>query len=365
MKANGTLSFRMFYVPRPWPHDAIRRFADHAMPPIDTLGDGTIHGWVTGRHALDRNINDDTAIFGGYPLLQLVQAERKVPPALLAAEIRIEELAQMAARGDDRLASSVRRDIRKQVLDRLQTHAQPTLKGIPFVYDPRNELIYAAAMSDAQVDTFQIHFAQTIGFSLIPVTPDMVAIKRAQCNVRDLDPCTFSPECDYTEVAPGAGLDFLMWLWFVAEARGGRLQISDVGDIDVMIEGPLVFVGKGGGAHQIGLKNGQPMLASETKAALLAGKKLRRAKVTLAHGEDIYSFTLDAIPFAFRSLKLPDGEKKLDPISRFQDRMDKLDFFQRAFLGFYDRFLAERRDHKRWSATIAEIHTWATSRRAR
>lgn len=369
---SGSISFRIFYVPRPLPRDAIERFYSHAAPPIDTLADGTIHGWVTGRHLLDRNITEDTATYGGFLRLTLMQAERKIPESLLRAECKMEELAQMQAQGVDRLGGTARREIRRSIEARLLPQMPPQLKGIHFVYDARNELLYTSALSDKQVDAFQVHFATTIGFSLIPATPEMAAMKRQQVNVRDWDPSSFSPEREDTEVSNDPGLDFLTWLWFVAEGRGGQLKIDDVGEISVMIEGPLMFVIEGVGAHEAVLRKGEPLLSAEAKTSLLVGKKLRRAKVTLANSDLSYSFTLDAIPLTIRGLKLPEqstdgkGERiRLDPISRFQERMDQLDFFQKAFFGFYDRFVTERRDSKKWAATIKEIHAWVSDRKTR
>jgi hypothetical protein len=377
---SGSVSFRIFYVPRPLPRDAIERFAAHAAPPIDTLEDGTIHGWVTGRHLLDRNITGDTAMYGGFLRLTLMQAERKIPESLLRAECRMEELARMQAEGTDRISGSVRREIRRSIEARLQPQMPPQLKGIHFVYDARNELIYTSALSDKQVDALQIHFAQTLGFSLIPATPDMAAMKRQQANIRDWEPSSFSPEREDGEVSHDPGLDFLTWLWCVAEARGGMMKVpgsksqvpGEQMDIAVMIEGPLMLVIEGAAAHEAVLRKGEPLLSAEAKTSLLGGKKLRRAKVTLAHGENAYTFTFDAIPFVFRGLKLPEGgtdgtgEKiKLDAISRFQERMDQLDVFQKAFFGCYDRFVSERRDAKKWAATLKELHKWVSERKTR
>lgn len=368
---SGSVSFRIFYVPRPLPPDAIQRFAANAMPPIESLSDGTIHGWVSGEHLLARNITEDTANYGGFLRLSLVQAERKIPESLLRAECKMEERAQMQAQGVDRLGGTARREIRRSIEARLLPQMPPQLKGIHFVYDARNELLYTSALSDKQVDAFQVHFAQSVGFSLIPATPEMAAMKRAGCNVRDWDPSSFSPEREDAEVKNDPGLDFLTWLWFVAEGRGGQLKIEDIGDIAVMLEGPLMFVIEGAGAHEAALRKGEPLLSAEAKTSLLVGKKLRRAKVTFANSDVSYSFTLDAVPFVFRGLKLPDsmdakgGPIKLDAVSRFQERMDQLDFFQRAFFGFFDRFVAERRDAAKWAATVKEIHAWVADRRTR
>lgn len=361
---SGSISLRFFHVPRPMPRDAVERFAAHAAPPLETLGDGTIQGWVTGRHLLDRVITDENAFHGGHLRLSLMQAERKIPEALLRAECRMEELAHLQAQGVEKVSGSVRREIRRSVEDRLLPQMPPQLKGIPFIYDERNGLIHASALSDKQVDAFQVHFAQTVGFSLIPETPDLAAMKRKQKNVRDWQPSSFSPEREDEEVSHDPGLDFLTWLWFVAEARGGQLKIGDLGDIAVMIEGPLMLVMEGAGAHEAVVRKGEPLLSAETKAALLSGKKLRRAKLTLARGDQAWSVTLDAVPMTFRGLKLPEGEK-LDPISKFQERMDLLFLFHEAFYGLYDRFVDERSESKKWNVTVKEIHAWVSGRKSR
>lgn len=270
----------------------------------------------------------------------------------------------MQAQGVDRVSGSVRREIRRSIEARLTPQAQPQLRGIPFVYDALRELVYAGALSDKQVDAFQIHFAQAVGFSLIPVTPDMAAIKRHQANVRDWQPTSFSPERADDEVSHDPGLDFLTWLWFVAEGRGGQVKVPDVGEVAVMIEGPLLFVKEGGGAHAVGMKGGEPLCASETKSALVDGKKLRRARLTLAIGERVWSVTLDAPTFTFRSLRLPEGEK-LDQISKFQERLEMLSDFQRAFLGLFDRFVQERISHHDWDNTLKQMAAWITERRTR
>ncbi|OQA27672.1 MAG: hypothetical protein BWY59_01032 [Verrucomicrobia bacterium ADurb.Bin345] len=112
------------------------------------------------------------------------------------------------------------------------------------------------------------------------------------------------------------------------------------------------------------LRKGEPVFSVEAKTALMSGKKLRRAKVTLARGKESWQCTLDAQDFAFRSLKLPDSEA-LDPVGRFQERMRHLDTFAGAFFGLYERFLDERADAKRWATTLKEVHKWLADRGAR
>lgn len=363
----GSIGTRMFFVPRPLPQNAVERFAALAMPPLESLGDGVIHGWVTGRHALDRNLTDDSATYGGHLRLALGQAEKKVPESLLRAECRMEELAQMSVQGVDRLGGSARREIRRSVEVRLMTHAQPVLKTIPFVYDARSEILWAGALSDKQLDAFQAAWAQAMGFSLLPATPEVAAMKLASSNVRDWQPVSFSPDHEGDEVMHDAGADFLTWLWFVSEALGGVVKIEDVGEVAVLIEGPLQFcIEGGGGARDVAIRNGEPMLASATKAALMAGGKPVLAKVTLATGERAYTFTLSAQSFVFRGLKLPDGEA-LDAISKFQERIDALDELRRMFFGLYARYVTERTNQvgRFNDPRMHEIRQWVRDRQAR
>jgi hypothetical protein len=134
------------------PDDAVERFAEQAAPPLSTLGAGEIHGWVTGRHLLDRQITEDTARHAGYLRMTLMQAERKIPEPLLRAECTMEELAELEASGRERLSARVRSEIRKRVSERLLPDMPPSLKGIATVYHPDSRILYGSALSDKQVD---------------------------------------------------------------------------------------------------------------------------------------------------------------------------------------------------------------------
>jgi hypothetical protein len=369
---SGSLSFRILYLPRELPADVIKLFAKRAAPSLEALTDGEINGWVGWRHLLDRKITEHNALFGGYLRLTLMKAERKIPESLLRAECRIEELAHMEAKGADRVSASLRSEIRRSVVSRLQPQMPPTLKGIPLVYDPTSRQVYTGALSDKQLETFLIHFQQTVGFNAIPVNAETAAAHRRKVRVADWPSRSFTPELEDELAGGDAGQDFLTWVWFLAEARGGMVKLADLGDWAVMVEGPLLFVHEGGGAHEAVLRKGEPLVSAEAKAALLAGKKLRAAKLTLAHGNASWSCTFDASAFTFRSLRLPepgegvaDGKERLDAVSRFQSRMLHLDLFQNAFLALYDRFVDERRDDAAWKQSQQDIHAWVKGRKVR
>jgi recombination associated protein RdgC len=355
----------MFYLPHSLPPDHVARFAMKALPPMTTLGDTPLSGWVTGRHLMDRNINEDTAHYAGYLRLALATAERKIPAATLKAECRMEELARMQAEGRAELDRKTRSEIRKEIEARLLPTMPPQLKGMDLVHLPESGLVYCEATNGTQIDRLDAYFREVMRFGLIPVTPYSASFMRLKFDARDLGPSSFSPDCDDDSAADGIGNEFLTWLWFVSETRGGVIKLPDYGDFALLIEGPLTFVStEGSGAHEAVLRQGTPTISTEAKIALLSGKKLSKARIMLARGQDTWQVTLDAEEFIFRGLKLPEGEK-LEPISRFQERMTSIGTFTGAFLEIFDLFMIERKSEELWKATKTQIHQWVSERTSR
>ena len=360
---SGSISFRAFYLAQSLPRNYLEKFKSKAAPSINSLGDEPIHGWVTGRHLLDNRIEAETALYAGYLRLTLMKAERKIPESLLRAECKMEELARMQAEGKAEIDRRTKTEIRKEISDRLLPKMPPQLKGMAFIHMPETSLVYAEAVADKQVDALEASMRETFGFGLIPVTPANAAARLLKLDIRDLPPASFSPDCEDSAVGESIGQDFLTWLWFCSEMRGGLMRV-EAGEFAVMVEGPLTFAMEGEGAHEVVLSRGTPELSTEAKIALLSGKKLRRAKILIARGAETWQTTLDADQFTFRGLKLPEGEK-LDAISRFQERLTLVKTFLDAFLGMYTQFLKERSDSKAWAATQKQIHRWVSERAAR
>jgi hypothetical protein len=362
---SGSISCRLFTLPKKLPDDVVERFAKEAAPPLDTLSEGEVKGWVTGRHLLDRNITEETAFYGGYLRLALRLAEKKVPQSLLRAECKVEELAVMAAEDKPFLKATQRAEIRKSVYDRLLPNMPPQLKAMPFVCRPDSRYLFATALAAKQCDQFAAAIYATLGFNIFPMTPETAAAERKKVDARDWPGTSFTPDIDDGEMESQPGREFLTWLWFIAEAQEGTVYLEEQGQVNILIEGPLTFVHEGNGAHISVLRQGEPVNSAEARTCLLSGKKLKSAKVTLAIGEENWKVTLDADEFVLRGLTVPQSEENLDPISRFQERMLGLEKFTEVFLGLYDVFMEQRADSHRWKKTRDSIHEWVKSRKGR
>ena len=359
----GSLSFRMYFASRDLGAEDIDKFAAAALPPLNTLVEEEVHGWVAGRHLLDRNVTEENAFLGGYLRLTLTQAKKKVPTSLLQAECAVEEMAVMEAEDKNYLNQTQRSEIKKQVKERLLPEMPPQLKGIDFVFDERSHMIYASATSEKQVDAFVLSLMQTTGCGASPADPATIAERTEGIDVQGWGPASFSDELEDGMCDGTAGREFLMWLWYCSEKRGGLANVPEVGEIAYMVEGPLTFVMEGKGAHEITLKKGQPMLSAEARTALLSGKKLKKAKIQFVRGEEAWAFTFDADEFIFRSLKLPQTET-FDRVGKFQERMVLLETFRQMFFHLYTEFVKERNTSKDWKQTKEEMRKWVADRPA-
>ena len=123
-----------------------------------------------------------------------------------------------------------------------------------------------------------------------------------------------------------------------------------------MLEGPITFYREGEGAHEAVLRKGMPLNSREAATALMCGKKLRRAKITVAIDEKAIEATVDA-DFVFRGVKLPKAEQT-EKEGIFEERMMQIETFCDTWFTLYDRFLDMRTDPKAWPQTLAAMQEW-------
>lgn len=354
---SGRVGFRLFYLREQYDSSLVEKFARCVAPPVSSITDEPITGWVTGKHLLDRDITDERCVIGPYLHVQYMKADKKVPPSYLNAQVKIEEEVEKKARGVNFLSRAVRAEIKQRVEASLKPQALPTLSGIPVVVDFRNNMLITGALSDQNVDKLSPAFKEVAGELPIVVTPETAAMHRKQINAMDLDPVIFTPEeTDDSQKEPSLGMDFLTWLWFNWDRGGGVFHLPDGREAAYMFEGPLTFFRDGEGAHEALLRKGTPLDSREASAALLCGKKLKQVKMNLVVDEEIIEATVDS-DFCFRSVKLPKSDQE-EPEGEFEERMMNLETLFTAWFDLYDRFLDLRTDSSRWPETIREMSQW-------
>jgi len=363
----GNVTFRICRLPEPMPQDAVELFAANAAGSLDNVIDEPQWGWVTPRHLLDTNITEDTIKFNGYYHVCLRQAERKIPASLLTAECRIAELGKMAETGAEHLSKKERRAIKEEVRKHLLPQMPPQLAGTYCVIDTAERLLFTTAVSQHAFEIFAAWFVKTIGFEPIPLTPDVASAALFGIDGSSIPALCISPSLkqDDGDGNGTLGENFLTWLWYFQEARGGMLPQSKLGSFALMIDGPLSFIAEGAGAFESVVRKGTPTISAEAKAALMVGKKLKSAKFVLAQDRNVeWSCVLDANEFVFRGLKLPEGEA-MDPLGIFEERMTNLYTFHSVFFGLFEKYLKEMADKEKANAYREKAREWISNHEER
>ncbi len=356
----GTTALSIFRLPEKMPEDALELFEAKIPCTYDETGSEENIGWVSGRHLLERQINEGTAILGGHYYLNLRIAQRKVIPALLAAECRMRELLYMQENGTDFVPTKKKRDIKEDVEQLRIKQMPPQMTGLPFIIDRSSNLLYLGTASTKAQDSFLSFFYDTFKMEPIQVTFEDIMIRRFEQTPEVLPQVTFSKSGSEDDFLPGR--DFLTWLWFFNEEKGAQLSLETYGTFHLSVDGPLTFalVDESQGAGETVVKKGVPQRSAEAKAALLVGKKLKKAKIFMTRGEHIWSFAFDADNFTFSGLSLPDGEE-MDIHSAFAERVNFLNIFNLAIEEYVAKFI-ETVKADDWQEVQEQIHKWSEER---
>ena len=101
------------------------------------------------------------------------------------------------------------------------------------------------------------------------------------------------------------GQDFLTWLWWKSEERGGTIAVPGIGDIAVVFEKHMLLeFGEGEYSEKLVCTGLQTEL-KEARTGLLMGKKPEQARIQIVNDTYEWSFTLAAALFEFRNVRLP------------------------------------------------------------
>ncbi|MBE6379733.1 MAG: hypothetical protein E7047_02250 [Lentisphaerae bacterium] len=355
----GGVTVSTFKLNGAWPEDALENFSAHRAGTLDSVKDEPQIGWTTGRCLLDSNLEENNVITGSCWYLNLRKAERKIPASLLNAIIKREEIVYMRANELDFVPSKVKREIKAQAIEQYLMKMPPSIAATPMVYDPAAKLLYLGAASSKQIEDFIGFFYQTMNLEPIQITPGTLLNDEFGKLETDLPVLSLTDE-DSDDMTPGR--DFLTYLWYLSETGAAEITHPQYGDFEILIEGPMVFAAgdMAKGAAEITVKKGDlPQQSAEAKAALAVGKKLKKAKVTLTRGEDIWSGTFDADKFIFSSLNLPEGEE-LDPDSRFGERMQNIYVFNEAWTCCFKLFAENMFNN--FNTTTQALKEWAQNR---
>lgn len=157
------------------------------------------------------------------------------------------------------------------------------------------------------------------------------------------------------------GEEFLTWLWYRIETEGGNFEIGKQ-EIGVVLDDFLAFAPLEGSETEHSLRKGLPTRTAEARAGLRSGRRLRRAKLLVARGEDEWSFTLDGPSMSLLGLKIPaDAESAGTHQERSADRIEHFLDIHDIVHGIYEVFLRDRLRADYLETSGAEQAQWMAS----
>lgn len=104
------------------------------------------------------------------------------------------------------------------------------------------------------------------------------------------------------------GQEFLTWLWWKSEERGGSIELAGDGDITVVFEKHMVLESGEGESSEKIVCTGLQAELQEARTGLKMGKKLEQARILIGHGNYEYSLTLSGALMEFKNVRLPKTE---------------------------------------------------------
>jgi hypothetical protein len=161
------------------------------------------------------------------------------------------------------------------------------------------------------------------------------------------------------------GQEFLTWLWYKSEERGGTVYLPGTGDIHLIFEKHMLLEYGEGEAFEKIICQGLQAELNEARTGLRMGKKLEQARIHLVQGEYEWHMTLKASLLEFRSVHPPktlaaaeEGESEEAVEGRLLERIGMLETATRTVDELFRIFLEIRTSPERWLEELARTRKW-------
>jgi recombination associated protein RdgC len=161
------------------------------------------------------------------------------------------------------------------------------------------------------------------------------------------------------------GQEFLTWLWFKSDERGGAILLPDSGE-DVLVifaKHMILEYGEGESREKVICQGLQTELR-EARTGLAMGKKLEQARIQLVRGEYEWNLSLKATLMEFRNVKPPKtmatSEESDDPEAvegRLLEHIGLHETAMRTVDQLFRMFL-EVRIGSEWGQELTRLREW-------
>ncbi len=160
------------------------------------------------------------------------------------------------------------------------------------------------------------------------------------------------------------GQEFLTWLWYKSEERGGAVMLPGIGDIQVVFEKHMLLESGAGESLEKLICKGLQTELQEARTGLRMGKKLEQARIYLARGDYEWRLTFSATLFEYRNVSLPrtvsSGDESSDPLAleaKILERVGMSEEVMHTMDQLYRLFLKTRTSPE-WPQERSRLKSW-------
>lgn len=160
------------------------------------------------------------------------------------------------------------------------------------------------------------------------------------------------------------GQEFLTWLWFKSDERGGSIDVPTHGDIQVLFERHLLLEYADGDLLEKVICQGPQAELQEARTGLAVGKKLEQARMIVRLGDHEWRLTIKGSMLEYRSVRPPktmsQSEESNDPAAQEGLLLDRIGLFETLarILDDLFRMYLEVRVSADWPAELEHIRAW-------
>ena len=161
------------------------------------------------------------------------------------------------------------------------------------------------------------------------------------------------------------GQEFLTWLWWKSEERGGTIALPGQGDIVVVFEKHMLLEYGEADYNERLVCSGLQTELKEARTGLRTGKKLEQARLQIIKDEMEYNLTLGATFCEYRSVRLPKtagSEAGAEPSDEETEGLilERIYLFEELVKIVNDlfRMFLEVRVSPGWPDELKKVRTW-------
>lgn len=166
------------------------------------------------------------------------------------------------------------------------------------------------------------------------------------------------------------GVEFLTWLYFQSETRGGAIYLPEKGDCRVEFERFVCMEQGEGPQMDVLVCRGLQSRLAEVRAGLLEGKKISSAHLRIAFEDEEFSLTLFGRTLDFSGLRFK-GKKAIEADNDEEGLSREAEVLERAYLltqavevmeRLFALFLEKRLESQAWEAERRSFRAWLFKR---